>query len=188
MSSRSKALATVSVLVLLTAAIAGVVHSSFTAVAVNQGNSFETGSVSLTGSGSEQVLFDLKGLEPASAPAKRCVKVTYGSTGALRSTVRLFGTTTGALADHLKLKVHRGSFTGTPPAAGACDGFTKTATLFDGTLAAYPDAWSAGIVDPDSAWESGESAVYQLEVSLADTDAAQGKSATQSFAFEARTS
>jgi hypothetical protein len=188
MSLRSKILATVSVLALLVAAISGVVHSSFTATAMNEGNSFETGSVSLTGNDSEQVLFDLDGLEPATPPAKRCLTVSYGSTGGLRSSVRLFGETSGALAEHLRLKVHRGSFAGTKPTGNGCDGFTKSSTVFDGTLAGYPDRWEDGIVDPDPSWEAGDSAVYQLEVSLAGTDAAQGKSATQAFAFEARTS
>ena len=188
MSLRSKILATVSVLALLAAAISGVVHSSFTAKAMNEGNSFETGSISLTDSDSEQVLFDLDGLEPATPPAKRCVKVSYGSTGGLRSSVRLFGATSGALAEHLRLKVHRGTFDAAKPAGNGCDGFNRSATLFDGSLAAYPDRWEDGIVDPDSSWEVGESAVYQVEVSLADTDDAQGKSASHAFAFEARTS
>ena len=58
----------------------------------------------------------------------------------------------------------------------------------DGTLAGYPDSWQDGIVDPDPSWEAGDAAVYQLEISLADSDDAQGKSASQAFAFEARTS
>ena len=187
MSLRSKVLTTVAVLGLLATAIAAVVHSSFTAAAGNDGNTFEAGSISLTDDDSAKVLFDVDGLEPASAPVKRCLTVTYGSAGGLESTVRLFGATSGALAEHLRLKVTRGSFGGSAPGGNSCTGFTATDSLFDGTLAEYPDSWSAGIVDPDTSWRAGDSAVYALEVSLADTDDAQGKSASHAFAFEART-
>lgn len=187
MSLRTKALATVAVLGLLATAVAAVVHSSFTATAGSSSNSFESGSISLSDDDSEKVLFKVEGLEPASPPTSRCLKVTYGSTGGLESRVRLFGETSGALADHLKLRVSRGSFEGSAPAGNGCSGFVASDALFDGTLAEYPDSWSAGIVDPDT-WSAGDAAVYRFEVSLADSDAAQGKSASQSFAFEARTS
>src|SRR5262245_35312701 len=103
MSVRTKLLASFAVLALLISSVAAVVHSSFTATAKNEGNSFQTGSISLTDNDSEQVLFDAHGLEPASAPIAKCVKVSYGSDGALKSSVRLFGTTSGALADNLEL-------------------------------------------------------------------------------------
>ena len=83
--------------------------------------------ISLTDNDSEQVLFDVAGLEPASGVQSRCVKVSYGSSGALRSTVRLYGTTTGALSEHLRLRVTRGSFPGAAPAGNGCDGFTADA-------------------------------------------------------------
>ena len=187
MSLRTRLLATAAVLGLLAAAVAAVVHSSFTATAGNDGNSFESGSISLTDDDSAKVLFDVDGLEPGTPPVKRCLTVTYGSTGGLESTVRLFGETEGALASHLKLRVSRGAFSGAAPGGNGCAGFSGTDTLFDDTLAAYPDGWADGIVDPDASWRAGDSAVYQLEVSLADTDEAQGKSANHAFAFEART-
>ena len=184
---RTKLISTVAVLGVLAAALTAVVHSSFTATAKNEGNTFETGSIALSDNDSEKVLFDLDGLEPASAPARKCVRVAYGSTGALKSTVRLFGTTTGALADHLRVKVTRGSFSGTAPTENGCSGFAASSVLFNGSLTAYPDRWEDGIRDPDATWEAGDAAVYEIEVSLADTDEAQGKSATHAFAFEART-
>jgi hypothetical protein len=188
MTFRTKLLATAAVLALLVSAIAAVVHSSFTATAKNEGNSFETGSISLTDNDNEQVLFNASGLEPASAPQRKCIQVTYGSSGTLKSSVRLFGTTSGALAPHLNLKVTRGSFA-SGAANTSCDGFTADASgvLFDDALSAYPDSWADGIVDPRAAWQAGDKAAYQLEVSLDDSDDAQGKSASQAFAFEART-
>ena len=194
MTFRSKLAASVTVLGVLAVAIASIVHSSFSAAAKNDQNSFQTGSISLTDNDAEKAVFDLSGLEPATPPQKRCLAVSYGSTGDLRSSVRLFGTTAGTLAPHLNLRVVRGSFVVAAPTGNGCTGFVADATdyrgkgagvLFDDTLAAYPDRWEDGIVDPRT-WRAGDSAVYLIEVSLADTDDAQGKSAAQQFAFEAR--
>ncbi len=188
MSLRMKLLATVAVLGCLAAAVTAVVHSSFTATARGDGNQFRAGSISLTDDDSGRVLFDLDALEPGSPPERRCVAVSYDSTGDLASTVRLYGETAGPLAEHLRLRVVRGHFDGPPPGDGRCTGLSaETMTLFDDTLAAYPDSWASGIVDPNPAWQIGDRAAYAFEVSLADTDAAQGKSATQAFVFEART-
>ena len=188
MSLRTKLAATVAVLALLASAIAAVVHSSFTATARSDGNSFESGSISLTDDDQARVLFDVDGLEPKSPPVRRCLTLTYDSSGGLVSSVRLFGETTGALAEHLTLEVTRGAFTGAKPEGNSCTGVVASTTVFSGLMSAYPDSWAAGKLDPNPAWRAGDSAVYEIRVSLADSDGAQGKSATQSFAFEARTS
>jgi hypothetical protein len=190
MSARSKLLASVALVGLLLAAVGAVVQSAFTSTVSNSGNTFEAGSIELTGSvDRESALFDLEGLKPG-AGASRCIKVSYGSSGGLASSVKLYGTTAGALAPHLKVKVTRGSFPGAPPAAGACTGFVPGggAALFDGSLSAYPDDYAGGLADTDPAWTDGESAVYRIDVELADSDAAQGAAATHEFVFEARNS
>ena len=190
MPVRSKLVASIAVVGLLLAAVAAVVQSAFTSTVRNEGNSFEAGTITLTGSVDRQsALFDLDGLKPGSA-ASRCIKVSYGASGGLGSTVRLYGQTSGTLAQHLKLKVTRGSFPGAPPAGGACTGFTPASgvALFDGTLESYPDSYAAGVVDPDPSWSDGESAVYKLDVELSDADAAQGGSAAHEFVFEAHNS
>ena len=187
---RSKLLASVAVLGLLVAAVAAFVQSAFTSTVRNEGNSFEAGSISLTGSVDRaSAFFDLDGLKPG-AGASRCIKLSYASTGGLTSTVRLYGVTSGALAPHLKLKVTRGTFPGAPPTGAACTGFTPATgpAIFDGTLEGYPDSYAAGLVDPDNAWAAGESAVYKIDVELADADAAQGGTAAHEFVFEARNS
>ncbi|CAA9488147.1 MAG: hypothetical protein AVDCRST_MAG85-1073 [uncultured Solirubrobacteraceae bacterium] len=188
MSLRTRLTATVAVLALLVSAIAAVVHSSFTATTGNGVSSFESGSISLTDDDSAKVLFDVDGLEPASPPVKRCITVKYASAGELRSSVRLYGATSGALAPHLKLTVRRGLWGGTRPGGLECgNAFIAEQTIFHGTLAEFPDSWLDGIGEA-AMWDHDDSHVYQLEVSLADTDDAQGKSASQSFTFEARTS
>ena len=187
MSVRSKLLASAALVGLLLAGVAAVVQSAFTSTVANSGNTFEAGTIELTGNvDRESALFDLDGLKPGSN-ASRCVKVAYGSSGGLASTVRLYGATTGALAAHLDVQVTRGSFPGAPPADGACTGFVAGGgALFDGPLSDFPDDYAGGVADPDGAWTDGESAVYRIDVELADSDAAQGGSATHEFVFEAR--
>jgi hypothetical protein len=187
-SARSKLLASVAVVGLTTAAVGATVESAFTSTVRNAGNTFEAGSVSLSSSArAGSAVFDLHGLKPGSTTS-RCIRVSYGSSGGLASTVRLYGTTTGTLAPHLKLKVTRGSFGGAVPADGACTGFDAERSVFDGTLAGYPDDYAGGIVDSDGSWTDGESAVYRIDVEVADTDAAQAASSSQEFTFEARNS
>ena len=187
-SARSKLVASVAVVGLTTAAVSAVVESAFTSTVRNAGNTFEAGSISLSSSApTGSALLDLDGLKPG-AGASRCVRVAYGSSGGLASTVRLYGRTEGTLAPHLKLKVTRGSFSGATPANGACTGFTSERSLFDGTLAGFPDDYAGGIVDSDGSWTDGDAAVYRLDVELADSDDAQGASASHELIFEARTS
>ncbi|HEV2062325.1 MAG TPA: hypothetical protein VGR12_05690 [Solirubrobacteraceae bacterium] len=190
MSVRSKLLASVALVGLLLAGVAAVVQSAFTSTVTNSGNTFEAGSITLTGSVDRaSALFDLDGLKPGST-ASGCIKVSYASSGGLSSTVRLHGATTGALAPHLSVKVVRGTFSGDTPSGGACTGFVADggAALFDGTLAAFPDDYAGGVADSDPAWTDGESAVYRIDVELADSDDAQGATATHQFVFEARNS
>lgn len=186
MSSRSKLLASVALVGLLLGAVGSVVQSAFTSTVSNPGNTFEAGSIALSGSADrESALFDLDGLKPGDG-ASRCITVSYGSTGGLASTVRLYGATTGALAPHLNVRVTRGSFAGAAPAGSGCGGFVASGALFEGPLSDYPDGYAAGLVDPEE-WNDGDSAVYRVDVELADSDDAQGAAATHEFVFEART-
>jgi hypothetical protein len=89
MSNRSKLVATAAVLGLLAASLTAVVHSSFSSTARNDGNTFQAGSIELADDDREQVLWDLQGLQPSTKIDRRCVTLTYGSTGGLRSAVRL---------------------------------------------------------------------------------------------------
>jgi hypothetical protein len=188
MSVRTKLLASAALVGLLLAGVAAVVQSAFTSTVRNQGNTFEAGSISLTGSvPTGSAMFDLHGLKPGST-ATRCIRVSYASTSGLSSTVRLYGTTSGALAQHLKMKVTRGAFTGAPPAGTACTGFTNSPAnpIFDGTLATFPTSWAAGVLDFNPNWTHGDTAVYKVDIELADADAAQGTTATHELIVEAR--
>jgi hypothetical protein len=189
-SLRAKLFASLAVVGLLAAAASSLVYSSFTSTVHNAGNTFQAGSVTLTADAPATALFSMPALKPGDTQA-RCVHVSYAAGGGLTSSVRMYGTTSGSdahagLDRYLALKVTRGSFAAAAPAGNACTGFVAGDVLFDDTLAAYPDSWQDGIVDPRAAWSHGDGATYRFELTLVDEDAAQGLDAGQQFSFEAR--
>ena len=126
-----------------------------------------------------------------------CLVVTYKGTGA--GAVRLYGTTTGTgLASHLDLTLTRGTLPANPP-FGSCTGFTADTAdhtgngpgvLYLGTVDGYPDDYSGGLVDPAAptpeSWTQNEAHAYRLEIEVQDDNAAQGKTAQQTFLWEVR--
>jgi hypothetical protein len=191
--------------VLVLAAIALVVTiagaqtwAAYHATTGNTANSFASGTVALADNDSGSALLTLSAAVPNDTDVG-CITVSY--TGSLPSAVALHGTTSGTgLAAYLDLEITRGSFSGGPPAFDSCATFTADATnyagfgsgvIYRGTLLAYPDDdYATGIADPTAgapeSWTTGESHVYMLRVTLQDNAAAQTKSATQTFTWEAR--
>lgn len=181
----------------LLASLAGfATWSAFSATSTNPTNSFAAGTVAISDNDAGSAMFNLNNMDPVDPTEQRCIVVTY--TGSLASGVRLYGTTGGSgLANHINLKVTRGAIPS--PSFSSCTGFTADATnhrglgagvVYDGTLTGFADDYGSGLVDAavatPEAWTTGEAHAYRFEVSLADTDAAQGLTATQSFTWEAR--
>jgi len=191
----TKLLATALAVVAISTLAGASTWSAFNDMTANPGNVFEAGTVSIADDDSGAAMFNaLTNLKPGDS-ATRCLVVTYN--GSLPASVRLHGTTGGTgLDSHLQLQVTRGvkssGFSG-------CGDFTTDSTtylagkpagtIYDGTLAGYPDSWAAGIVDPvtgsPESWISGESHAYRFEATVLNDVAAQGKTATQNFRFEA---
>ena len=199
MSTRSRLLASMAVIVLVGGSAGSGTWSAFTATTPNAGNRIESGSVALSDNdGGSTAMLSLVSALPGATDTS-CIKVTY--TGSLPSTVRLYGTTTGSgLDQYLKLKVTRGTYTPSEPAFDSCTNFQADSTeyiagkadgvIYDGTLQGFPDDYAGGLVDPTSSspesWSTNEVHVYRFQVTLQNNTAAQGKNATQSFTWEAR--
>lgn len=168
--------------------------SAFSSTTQNTGNTFETGTVSISDNDSESAMLALNAAKPGDSDTS-CITVSYD--GTLESSVRLYGTTTGSgLDQYLDLTVTRGS-----GAAGFddCTGFTPDASnylgsgdgvVYSGTLQSFPDDYGAGLVDPTpgspESWTSGESHTYRFVVTVRDDNGAQGLTAGQTFTWEAR--
>jgi len=183
----------------LAGVLAGVgTWSAFSDTTANDNNTFAAGTVILTDDQAASTpMYTLSALDPTDPVHAKCIVVSYS--GTLPASVRLYGTTGGTgLANYLNLKVTRGSISpSTTP--GDCTNFAPDATnyvsqgngvIYNGTLAGYPDDESGAIVDPNAAapesWTNPESHAYKLEISVADNNDAQGRTATQSFTWLAR--
>lgn len=189
-STKSKLLASVAILGVLAAAMSAVVFSAFSSTTENAGNTFATGSIALTDNDSGSALFTVSGADALDVYT-RCIKVDYASTGSVASTVRLHGATTGSGLDpYLDVRIRRGT-----GSAGNCSDFAAAVTdyigsgagvIYTNTLTAFPDNYAAGLVDQDSSWSNGETATYEIRVTVQDNNLAQGLNATQTFTWEAR--
>lgn len=188
---------------LLTALVLGLVGiiagagtwSAFSSTTANEDNSFQAGTVVLTDNDAEGAMLSLQNAKPGDTDTS-CIVVSY--TGSLPASVRLHGVTTGTgLDQYLNVTITRGTIL--TPAFDSCTGFVADLTnysgagagvIYNGTLAAFPDSYAAGIVDPTSgspeSWTNPESHAYKVTVSVADDNAAQGLTASQTFTWEAR--
>lgn len=171
------------------AAVAGT-WSAFSGTTGNAGNSFSAGTVHLTDNDAGASMLSLANARPGDATTG-CLLVTYG--GTLDASVRLHGTTAGDLAPYLTLTVTRG--TDSAPSFASCASFTADSTdylgagpgvVYSGLLSAYPATYGAGVSDPDVTWTPGESRSYKLRVELVNDEAAEAKTATATFRWEAR--
>jgi predicted ribosomally synthesized peptide with SipW-like signal peptide len=177
----------------LVGVVAGVgTWSAFSATTANTGNSFAAGTVTLADNDSGAMFVNLTGLKPGDSYTN-CIRVDY--TGSLAANVKLYGTTGGTGLDpYLNMTITRG----TAGAWNTCAGWTADSTnyigagagvIYSGTLAAFADTWAAGLTDAPTAtesWTNPESHYYRIQITVADDNAAQNLTATQTFTWEAR--
>ena len=144
------------------------------------GNSLDAGTVDLADNDAGSAMFTVAGMRPSDPPTSSCITVTYN--GSLASVVSLYGSVSGGLAPYLDLTVQRGT---TTTGFGNCSGFTSTQVLYSGALSVFPTAYGS-IFDPDPSWTTGTSHAYRFIVSVQNTPAVQGLSASAAFTWEAR--
>lgn len=189
-----KLLLTLLVLGGLAAVSGAATYSAFSSQTSNASNSFAAGTVHVTDNDLGVAMLSLTNAQPGASDTS-CLLVTYS--GSLSSTVRLYGSIAGSLADYLTLTVTRGD--DPSPVFDDCVGFAADATdyigagagvVYQGALSGFPSSYASGLVDPIPAspetWTSGETHTYRFVVTLADDNAAQGQNATASFTWEAR--
>ena len=171
--------------------------SSFAQTTANPSNSFSAGTVAISDNDAGTTL-SIPALSPG-VSSSGCIKVTY--TGSLASAVRMYASTTGALAQYLNLTITRG--TQTSPTFPSCTGFSADSAnyigagagvMYSGTLSNLASSYTnfaSGLVDaPGSlqSWSGGSAHSYMLTVSLpaGTPSAAQGLSSTATFTWEAQ--
>ncbi len=125
--------------------------AAYTAQTGSAGNDVEAGSVHLTDNGSGGSMLGLVNAGAGGSDVS-CIRVT--SDGSLPSDVRLRAASTGTLAQHLRVRVERGSGAA---AWDDCSGFAPDernyyglgdGVVFDGRLSDMPSGWSTAVGDP----------------------------------------
>ena len=113
----------------------------------------------------------------------KCIAVTYTGTLVSGVNVKLYGTASGALAQYLDLTVDQGTgggfgsfagFSGSQTYSGTVNAFAATYTNFGTGLAGF-----APVANP-------ETHVYRFTVTVQSNNAAQSKTATADYTWEAQ--
>jgi hypothetical protein len=160
-------------------------YAAFTASTANAANSFEAGSVDLVDDDASSAMFNAAGLVPGDELV-HCITVTY--TGDIVPTaVRMYGSTAGTgLASYLDLEIE----VGTGGDFSTCAGFSSSGTLYADSLANFASdhgGWANGVAAFTAA-SSSTARTFRFTLTLQDDNAAQGRSASATFTWEARTS
>jgi hypothetical protein len=164
-------------------------NAAFTAQTTNGSNTWSSGSVTITDDDSNvAITAGLGSLKPGDTGTK-CVNVTYG--GSLAAAVRLYASAYGGtgLGQYLDFAVDEGT--------GATGGNTLDCTGFVLGTALYPAGTLNGFATTKNSYANGVSSwapaggsnavkSYRFTWTLQDNNAAQGLTATATFAWEAR--
>jgi len=188
---RKKGIVTLVSALLIGLVASGATFSAFNAQTSNAANTFNTGTVTITDNDLGAFMFNLPAMRPGN-PVSKCIQVQY--TGSLTAGVKLYGATTGGtgLETYLQMSVTRGTSSGS---FGDCTGFVADSTnysgygngvIYSGLMSAYPASQAAGVTDPTAAWATNETHWYMFTVDVQDTNAAEGKSAVETFTWDAR--
>lgn len=193
MTLSRRPLASLAVLLAVGVVVGAGTYSAFSSSTESDGNSFAAGTVYISDNDAGAAMLSLTNAVPGDSDTS-CVRVTYA--GSLPATVRLYGSSSGALAPYLTLTVTRG--TDAAPSFDSCTGFTADATnyigagagvVYSGSLSAYPTAGSP-LIEPTAGtpetWTTSEVHSYRFVISLDNNLSAQGQSATAGFTWEAR--
>ncbi|GAA0811102.1 hypothetical protein [Spirilliplanes yamanashiensis] len=160
-------------------------EAAFTATTANPTNNWAAGSVALVDDDSEAAMFNVSGLTPTGvSTGEKCIAVTYN--GSATAPVKLYGAVPGGtgLAGYLRLKVEMGTGGG----FGSCTGWTETvADIFPDALMSTWTAtgWANGL----TTWTptgTGQTRVFKFTYTLVDNNAANGKTASMPFTWEAQ--
>jgi predicted ribosomally synthesized peptide with SipW-like signal peptide len=168
--------------------------SAFSSTTSNPSNEFAAGTVTLGDNASGGSVISLSNALPGGTPSTGCIRVLY--TGSLASTLKLYATVSGSLAQYLNLTVTRG--TESAPSFPSCSTFSADSTdyrglgpgvLYSGTLNNFPATYATGIDDAaGQTWSNNDAHSYKFQISLPSSApaAAQGLSASATFDWEAR--
>ncbi|SDF99546.1 Camelysin metallo-endopeptidase [Blastococcus aurantiacus] len=145
-----------------------------------------TGTLTLGDDDAGSTLFGVSDIKPGDN-GTRCIRVT--ANGTAPATVRMYGTgrsSSAGLAAAMTLTVHLG----TGGSAASCNGFSSSALLHNGSLAAFTaEGFAAGLGSWTAPGRVATARTYRIAWSLPSSAplSAEGGSAAVSFVWEAQT-
>jgi hypothetical protein len=157
-------------------------RAAFTATSANTANSWSTGSVAISDDDTGTAMFNASNMTGGQSIVA-CIKVTYSGTVTNGVAVKLYGTSSGALAPYLNLTIEQGTggsfsscagFSGSQIYSGTVSGFSSSYTSFASGLA----GWS-----PSS---TPDSKVYRFTITVQNDNNAQSKTASADYTWEAQ--
>ena len=169
-------------LLMLTVLVVTRSQAAFSDTTANSANSFSTGTVDINDDDSGSAMFTASAMSPGT-PIVKCLTVTYAGT-LTPADVRMYGTSSGALAPYLTTTIEIGS----GGSFADCAGFTPSSTIYSGTLSNFSTTytnWASGLA-AYTANSNPTARTLKFTVDVQNTTAAQGQSATATFTFEAQ--
>lgn len=163
-------------------------YSAFSAQTTNPGDTWATGSVTLTDDDAGATMFNATNMKPG-ATGSHCIVVT--SNGSLPASIKLYGTgltTTNGLSTYITLTVTQG----TGGSFGSCSGYTQAATnpsVYSGTLAGFTaNSYNTGLGSWTTPGGVSDSRTFQFTWTFSSTppDSTQGGSASVNFVWESQ--
>nr|WHW29315.1 hypothetical protein [uncultured bacterium] len=168
-------------LLMLTVLVVTSSQAAFSDTTANTGNTFASGSVIITDDDTGSAMFTASGMTPGT-PVVNCITVTY-SGSLVPADIRLYGTTSGALAPYLDTTIE----VGTGGSFNSCAGFSG-ANIYTGLLSDFSTThfdWTSGLATFTAA-ANPTSRTFRITADVRNDPAAQSQSATAVFTFEAR--
>ena len=156
--------------------------AAFTATTSNSSSNWATGSVVLSDDDSGTAMFSSSNMTAGQSVVK-CIAVTYSGTLTSGVSVKLYGTSSGALASYLNLTVQQGTGGG----FGTCTGFSGS-QIYSGTASGFSSTYTgfgAGLTG-FSPSANPETHTYRFTITVQNDNNAQNKTATADYSWEAQ--
>lgn len=156
--------------------------AAFTATTSNSSSNWATGSVVLSDDDSGTAMFSSSNMTAGQSVVK-CIAVTYSGTLTSGVSVKLYGTSSGALASYLNLTVEQGTGGG----FGRCTGFSGS-QIYSGTASGFSSTYTgfgAGLTG-FSPSANPETHTYRFTITVQNDNNAQNKTATADYSWEAQ--
>lgn len=153
----------------------------------NSGNEFNAGEIDLQDNDAGAFMYNVDNALPGDS-VQACINVSYTSTPALNSTVKLYmATPIGTVGPYVDMTVDVG--TQATPGFPNCNDFVAAANIYTGTLSAFQTAHNTSVnglaYSPNgvSPWTSGDSVVYRVTLTLQNTARGTGENFSNAHTY-----